>query len=342
MKNVSLIEMLIAHLHYWINFTKMLQTISETYENSFSVLIRVLKQEFPVDCVLKNGKHLSLRTFNAMFFIAYSQDTPEIQYDVEDDIVIIPPLESITDKEVKLYGGVNNGDIVYGFLKGDYSKLPVMGKTVIDVGSNIGDTPIYFSIHGAKRVIGLEPFPKNYELAKKNASSNNLSDKITLILAGCASQIGQIVIDPEYGSNIESQLVKSSKGTTIPLLTLQEIVKKYDVPDDSILKMDCEGCEYESIISAPDTTLQRFSHILIEYHTGYKNLKEKLERCGFKVTVSTPRATDVINTYLQSLQTLIKSSKKRNNINNLNRNGIESNSKKHHKIGYSGFIYGVR
>jgi len=339
MKNISLSEMLIAHLQYWINFAKMLIVVRKTYENSFGVLRKVLKQEFPVDAVLKNGKHVLLRTFNAMFFIAYSQDTPGIQYNIDDDVVIIPPLKSITDKEVKLYGGINNGDIVYGFLKGDYSNLPVMDKTIIDIGSNIGDTPIYFSIHGAKRVVGLEPFPKNYELAKRNILSNNLSDVITLIPAGCSSQVGQITIDPEYGSNIESQLVESNKGTTIPLLTLEEIVKKYDIPDGSILKMDCEGCEYESILSASETTLQRFSHIQIEYHLGYRDLKEKLERCGFKVTISKPRATDVINTYLQSLQTLVKSSKKNSN---LNKNEMESNSKKRHKIGYSGFVYGVR
>ena len=47
-------------------------------------------------------------------------------------------------------------------------KLPVRGKTVIDIGANIGDTPIYFHITWSKhRVIGIEPFPKNYELGSK-------------------------------------------------------------------------------------------------------------------------------------------------------------------------------
>ena len=336
--NISLIEMLTAHIHYWVDFTKMLITVSKTYENSFNVLMRVLKQEFPVDAVLKNGKHVSLQTFNAMFFLAYSRDISGIQYDVDDDIVTIPPLKSVTDKEIKLHGGINNGDIIYGFLKGDYGKLPVLGKTVIDVGSNIGDTPIYFTVRGAKQVIGLEPFPKNYELAKMNILSNNLSDKIILIHAGCSSQLGQIIIDPEHGSNIESRLVKSSKGIAVPLLTLQEIIERYDIPDNSILKMDCEGCEYESIISTPDTVLQRFSHIQIEYHAGYKSLKEKLESCGFKVIVSTPKATDVLNTYLQTLNQFTRNEKKEN----FSERNLEVHVKKQHRIGYCGFIYAVR
>jgi hypothetical protein len=53
--------------------------------------------------------------------------------------------------------------------------------------------------------------------------------------------------------------------------------------------MDCEDCEYESILSAYIDTLQKFSHMLVEYHRGYRDLKEKLQSSGFIVSVS--RAT---------------------------------------------------
>ena len=42
--------------------------------------------------------------------------------------------------------------------------------------------------------------------------------------------------------------------------------------------MDCEGCEYDDIIlHAPSEVLNRLNHIQIEYHYGYRNLKDKLE-----------------------------------------------------------------
>jgi methyltransferase FkbM-like protein len=61
--------------------------------------------------------------------------------------------------------------------------------------------------------------------------------------------------------------------------------------DPVILKMDCEGCEYEVILSADEHTLQKFDLVMIEYHYGYgyKNLKQKLERSGFKVRLLAPR-----------------------------------------------------
>ena len=47
-----------------------------------------------------------------------------------------------------------------------------------------------------------------------------------------------------------------------------------------MLKMDCEGCEYDSILNTDDEILKKFSTIILEYHYGYQNLVEKLETTG--------------------------------------------------------------
>ena len=56
-----------------------------------------------------------------------------------------------------------------------------------------------------------------------------------------------------------------------------------------MLKIDCEGCEYNSILNTPNEVLRNFEQIMIEYHYGYLNLKKKLEEAGFKVKASFPR-----------------------------------------------------
>ena len=53
------------------------------------------------------------------------------------------------------------------FLKEDYKFLDVKDRDVIDVGMSIGDSTIYFAINGVKRVIGLEPYPYAFSIAKK-------------------------------------------------------------------------------------------------------------------------------------------------------------------------------
>src|SRR5215469_12479041 len=67
-----------------------------------------------------------------------------------------------------------------------------------------------------------------------------------------------------------------------PLLTLENLLDKNNIrPGEAILKMDCEGCEYDTILSSTDRVLRQFS----QYHYGYKNLKNRLEECGFYVSV---------------------------------------------------------
>jgi FkbM family methyltransferase len=186
----------------------------------------------------------------------------------------------------------------------------VEGKTVIDVGANIADSTIYFCLKGATRVIGLEPFPYTYAIAKKNIESNNLSTKVSLLLAALGPSIESISITPEFTSNHESQARDFGEGIKIPILTLDEIINRYNLSSQpTVLKMDCEGCEYESVISAPLNVLRNFDHIQIEYHRGYKNLKEKLEKCGFKVLVKRPLARrDNSNLYIGSLYAIRKKS----------------------------------
>ena len=69
---------------------------------------------------------------------------------------------------------------------------------------------------------------------------------------------------------------------------MEELVKDIDEDENLVLKMDCEGCEYESILKCPDSVLKRFQRICIEYHYGYQNLKARLEECGFETSMTDP------------------------------------------------------
>ena len=296
-RNVSIGHDIASYIYYLKRLIIKILNYCRVYCNYLSVLMHLLRRKkFPIQAILRNGQHLTLYTNQELNFIAQLQGHGGIEYDIANDIVCMQslPYNMTADNKimkVKLYGAINNGDIIPIFLNNAYYNLPVKGKIVIDIGANIGDSPIYFALCGAAKVIALEPFPKNYELARKNIESNNLSDKVDLLLAGCAASQGYITIDPNYKSNIMSSLVDFKHGTKVPLLTLYDILKKYNLllSNETILKMDCEGCEYEAILSASADTLRRFSYIQVEYHYGYKNLKEKLEKSGFKVSITVPK-----------------------------------------------------
>lgn len=300
--NVSFSDLLLAYPLYAKNLIAKIMKIHDAYQNYRSILRDIRFKRYPVEAVLRNnGRKVMLNNAELTFVASCNRYKGKIEYDLENDIVIIPYGINLqgngqkyyhdVKKEdvVKLYGAINNGDIISVFLHEDYRRLPFIGKTVLDIGANIGDSPIYFAINRAEKVIALEPFSKNYQLAKKNIQSNNLSDKIILLQAGCASGGGTMTIDPNYISGTISRLASSTYGTSIELMTLKDIVDKYSIKQGSVLKMDCEGCEYDAILSASADTLRTFGYIRIEYHYGYRNLKEKLRESGFKVSTSIPK-----------------------------------------------------
>jgi len=103
-------------------------------------------------------------------------------------------------------------------------------------------------------------------------------------------------VNNDYESSIASSLTANvldensrrprENEIKVPLLTSANVLDENNIRSaEAILKMDCEGCEYD-IISASDDVLRRFSHIYLEYHYGYENLKERLEKCGFNVSVT--------------------------------------------------------
>jgi FkbM family methyltransferase len=165
--------------------------------------------------------------------------------------------------------------------------LPLEGKTVIDIGANIADSSIYFAHNGAKKVIALEPFARNYIIAKRNVELNGMQSVIELLNAGCIGTSKTMMLNAD-GLGVYEQGTQKSNGTQVIFYSLAELLNTYE-SDNLVLKLDCEGCEDDTISTAEYQTLQRFSKIQIEYHHGYEQLKQKLETCGFSVKTTKPR-----------------------------------------------------
>jgi FkbM family methyltransferase len=260
--------------------------------------MHVLRKKYPIEARLRNGEKLLLR--NQLEAQIHGGRHDGFEYDTDNDIVALPMSSHLDGKiKIKLHGGISNGDVRGIYLNNIYQQLPVKGRAVVDIGANIADSSIYFALSGANKVIGLEPFPKNFLLAQENIKVNNLKDKITMYLAGCAADNRDKIVDPNFNSGCTSILRDFKRGIKIPMLTLDNVLHHDGLlhDDSSILKMDCEGCEYETVLSADAHILQKFSHMMIEYHYGYKNLKDKIEKSGFKVSVTRPRiyASDQAN-----------------------------------------------
>ncbi|MDA4130323.1 MAG: FkbM family methyltransferase, partial [Thaumarchaeota archaeon] len=130
----------------------------------------------------------------------------------------------------------------------------VRGKIVIDVGASMGDTPIYFAKKGAKEVYAFEPDKEEFDLAVKNITLNQIT-------------------------NIRLY----NKGLGLGQDSLSHLLEQLPVP--AVVKMDCEGCEFETIDSLSDLSLKKLERIVIEYHGNPERIENKLAGSGFKVKV---------------------------------------------------------
>ncbi len=192
------------------------------------------------------------------------------------------------NKDLKFYGiKEGNGDFVGIFINNEYEFLNPNECAVIDIGANIGDSAIYMIMNNAKKVVSLEPYPYSYNLALKNIELNNLKDRITLINGGYGKD-SIIKIDENKITDAGTDLVFSNEGKEIQLYSLKKIIKDFNLDGDLLLKMDCEGCEY-NLLNEDSETLKKFKRIQIEYHYGYEKLVDKLKECNFKIEYTKQR-----------------------------------------------------
>ncbi|MGC9180925.1 MAG: FkbM family methyltransferase, partial [Vulcanisaeta sp.] len=148
---------------------------------------------------------------------------------------------------------------------------------VVDVGAFVGDSAIYFVLRGAEKVIAIEPHPGAYEEMLENIRLNNMEDRIIPINAGLASRVGWIKISHVDVDSTAMTLYKFDNFGEVMTITLGEIINKYSIPNNAVLKMDCEGCEYDVILNDYEH-VKLFSEVILEYHGDLMPLLNTMKR----------------------------------------------------------------
>ena len=188
-------------------------------------------------------------------------------------------------KRVKMFCGELNPQFLAGtFAMGDYGILSnINGKDVLDIGAAIGDTAVYFGLRGARKVYSYEINKRYYDICKKNIELNNLGNVVEVKLCGVGKDNKPLNNSLSIlGAILPEKDREAANG--IEMKTLNEVIKDHKI-NDGILKIDVDGFEYKIIEGVECDLLNRFSHIIMEYHFGVKNLAVKLEACGFKTEI---------------------------------------------------------
>lgn len=153
--------------------------------------------------------------------------------------------------------------------------------TVVDVGGYIGDFCLYAVKYlDAERVIVYEPTAENFEILRRNVEDNGYGDRIVAVNEA-VSDSGEVVLNLQILDgeevHVSSYLYGNGIQRKVPAVTLSELLVTHALDTIDLLKVDCEGGEYDILPEVPGEVLDRIENIVFEYHR-VDDFRPKLER----------------------------------------------------------------
>lgn len=127
--------------------------------------------------------------------------------------------------------------------------LSTEGKTLLELGGNIGTHTVYFGLTGAfEHIVTVEPDPRNYPLLLANIAQNGLADCVTPVHCAAGESEGEIEFFLHPTNHGKSAAARRSDGDariTVPVRPVSSILTEAGVPiaDIGLVWMDIEGYE---------------------------------------------------------------------------------------------------
>lgn len=177
------------------------------------------------------------------------------------------------------------------YLRG-FDDLPA-GPVVVDVGGYIGDFSVYAARRmNASRVIVYEPTSENWRMLVDNIALNHLESRVVAVNEA-VGESGTLKLNVDVdGQEIHSSAYwyPEAPKREVPSITLDELLDTHELTTVDLLKVDCEGGEYDIFTHASDDALARIQRFTMEWHlVGDRTqalrgaMVERLRNSGFRM-----------------------------------------------------------
>jgi FkbM family methyltransferase len=162
--------------------------------------------------------------------------------------------------------------------------------TVIDIGGGIGDFTVLAATKSSRgRVYAFEPFPESFELMLHNLQVNGVANAEPLQIA-ITGRSRALTLDLSSGEPLMFESVDVAEGdhAIVESLTLAGVIERLAVDRLDLVKLDCEGAEYDILFNSPPDVIGRIQRIVMEYHDHttehtHPELVRFLQQAGFVV-----------------------------------------------------------
>lgn len=194
------------------------------------------------------------------------------------DIISISAPE--TKYPVQLRKGTSDIDVFYQifYYKGYNYEFGFEPKVIFDCGANIGLATVYYkNRYPNAKIIAVEPESSNFEMLQRNTEKYT---DVHCVQSGIWNKTTNLKIHTG-GAHwaFVTEEVDYEDATTVKAISIDELMKKFNVDYIDVLKIDIESSEKELFEANWEKWLPKVKVLLVELHD---NMKQGCTRSMFK------------------------------------------------------------
>ena len=185
--------------------------------------------------------------------------------------------------------------------KAEYYMPPgLKPKIILDIGSNIGASIIYFNREFPDaKIFGFEPHPDTFRILEQNVAGLSGVTVFNYGLGAIDQRLAVQADQVNFGAFNTRGHYKDRGHPAVAveceIRRLDEVLRELGIAQVDLIKIDCEGAEVDIFSRLPDEILNRCQWIVGEFHdhTGFEvlarlaphfhlDLKKKMFRSRFR------------------------------------------------------------
>ena len=167
---------------------------------------------------------------------------------------------------------------------------------MIDLGANIGVVTLDWATRSeGLRVHAYEPNPPTNSVLRRNVEANGLAGRVVVHHEAVGRGGGELSLWTNVHSMVATGFGDAPPRAggvrvSVPLIDLNEVVRRAGGGPVSLLKVDTEGAEADTLEGATPETLAAIRQAIVEYHNSLcpdalERCRVVLERAGFRCRV---------------------------------------------------------
>lgn len=182
-----------------------------------------------------------------------------------------------------------------------YVTVPTEG-VMVDLGANIGVVTLDWARRVQQlRIHAYEPNPSTNLILQRNIDANGLGGRVTVHHEAVGGAPGEMRLWTNVHSMIATGYSEAAPrsgaiATRVPVVDLNEVVRRAGGGPIALLKMDTEGAEAETLEGASESTLRAIRQMVLEYHeslcpNALTRCRKVLERADFQCRIRSINST---------------------------------------------------